>query len=376
MLDKPITLYQEILKSEILIPEFAAQARHFNFMEVDDIYYYQVPTPLTEVYFKTVPEQGQNLDAFFTMNTSERLNFSIAYKGLRSLGKYQNSLTSTGNFRATFSYNTKNDNYRIKTHFVSQDLLNRENGGLSDIALQQYLEKDPEFDDRSLLEMKYENAENILYGKRFYLDHEYDLVKGVNNTITINHVLNFSDQKYIFRQDVAIPELYGTSFRASNLEDRVLSRHIKNVVGLSYKNSVLGKLTAKGQYSYYNYGYNSVLFIGDEKINNRIKGENYGFGAEYEKNIKGFQVYGDAMANIIGDFTGFYITGGAGYKLDPDNHIKAEININDHAPGYNFLLYQSNYLNYNWDNNYSNQSQRSLSFQLEFFKTIRSGCEY
>ena len=91
------------LKGEELIPKFGARARHFNFMEARDIMYFEVPTPLTELYFKTVPEQGQNLDAFFTINTSERINFSIAYRGLRSLGKYQNSLTSTGNFRATLS---------------------------------------------------------------------------------------------------------------------------------------------------------------------------------------------------------------------------------------------------------------------------------
>ena len=352
------------IKSEVLIPEFVAQARHFNFMEVEDIYYYQVPTPLTEVYFKTVPEQGQTLDAFFTMNTSERLNFSVAYKGLRSLGKYQNALTSTGNFRATFGYNTSNDRYRIKTHFVSQDLLNQENGGLSEDALQQYLDKEPEFDDRSLLEMKYENAENILYGKRFYLDQEYDLVKGTSNAITLQHILDFSDQKYIFRQDEATPEYYGASFRASNLEDRVLSRHIKNVVGVTYENSLLGKLTAKGQHSHYNYGYNSVIFLEEDKINNRIEGDNFGFGAAYEKTIGGFDIYADAMANIVGDFTGFYLTGGAGYKLNQNNQLSAEININDHAPNYNYLLYQSDYLNYNWNNDFSNQSQRSLSLQL------------
>src|SRR5690606_6072726 len=61
-------------KGERLLPDIGARARHFHFMFVDDIKYYEVPTPLTELYFKTVPEQGQNLDAFFTINTSPRLN--------------------------------------------------------------------------------------------------------------------------------------------------------------------------------------------------------------------------------------------------------------------------------------------------------------
>lgn len=87
-----------------LAPEFGARARHFNYMEIEDTYYYSVPTPLTELYFKTVFQQGQQLDAFFTINTQPNLNFSIAYKGLRSLGNYQSTLTSTGNFRFTTNY--------------------------------------------------------------------------------------------------------------------------------------------------------------------------------------------------------------------------------------------------------------------------------
>jgi len=92
-------------------PEFGFKAKHFNYLEVDDIKYYSVATPLTELYFKTVMEQGQNVDALITLNTSERFNFSIAFKGLRSLGKYINQLTSAGNFRFTSSYFTKNKKY-------------------------------------------------------------------------------------------------------------------------------------------------------------------------------------------------------------------------------------------------------------------------
>ncbi|WP_321539214.1 putative porin [Flavobacterium piscinae] len=112
-------------------PEIGLTGKHFNFLTANDILYYHVPTPLTELYFKTVMEQGQNLDAFITLNTSERLNFSIAYKGLRSLGKYINQLSSTGNFRFSTSYQTKSNRYQLKAHFTAQDILNGENGGLS-----------------------------------------------------------------------------------------------------------------------------------------------------------------------------------------------------------------------------------------------------
>lgn len=351
------------LEGEKLIPEFGARARHFNFMEVQDIFYYEVPTPLTELYFKTVPEQGQNLDAFFTINTSPRLNFSIAYKGLRSLGKYQNSLTSTGNFRATLNYATLNNRYRAKTHFVSQDLLNRENGGLDAQALQQFINKEEEFEDRSLLEVKFENAENILFGKRFYLNHEYDLIPREKSRISIHHVLDFSDKKYIFRQEAPFP-LFGEALRNSGLTDEVKLRHINNQVAVSLENPLLGRLAAKGGHSYYNYGYNSVIVLEDQIVPNRLIGQNYSAGAEYSNGFGPLAVYGDAMVNLAGDFSGHYLTGGVEFRINPLNYLNVEINSNERAPNFNFLLYQSDYLNYNWRNEFRNQATRVLSARL------------
>jgi len=357
------------LKGEDLIPEFGARARHFNFMEARDIMYYEVPTPLTEIYFKTVPEQGQNLDAFFTVNTSERINFSLAYKGLRSLGKYQNSLTSTGNFRATLSYNTLNERYRLKTHFVAQDLLNRENGGLSELALQQYISKEPEFEDRSLLEVKFENAENVLFGKRFYLDQEFDIVNGEQNKVTIRNILDFSDKKYIFRQDSPV-EYFGKSFRNSNLQDNVKLRNITNVASISFQNLILGKLTGKAGISHFNYGYNSLLFLEEQDITNRFVGENYSLGGEYSNQFGPLKLYGDAMLNLAGDYSGHYFTAGVGYQLNKDSYFSAGINSNERAPNFNFLLYQSDYLNYNWQNDFKNQSARSLNVKLSSKKWL------
>lgn len=350
-------------KEEKLIPEFGAQARHFNFMEAEDISYYEVPTPLTDLYFKTVAEQGQNLDAFFTINTSSRLNFSLAYKGLRSLGNYQNSLTSTGNFRSTVNYQTLNNRYRMKAHFVAQDLLNRESGGLNDLAMEQFLNKEEEFEDRSLLEVRFENAENILFGKRFYLDHEYDLVSGENNRIGIKHVLNFSDKKYIFRQTNPV-EIFGPTLRSTALNDESKLRHINNVLGITYENSTLGRLAFKAGQSYYNYGYNSVIVLGDQVVTNRLVGENYSAGAEYANQLGPLALYGDAMVNVVGDFTGHYFTAGANFHLNPENYLNVEVNSNERAPNFNFLLHQSDYLNYNWQTNFDNESTQVLNARL------------
>jgi hypothetical protein len=110
-------------------------------------------------------------------------------------------------------------------------LLNRENGGLDDLARQQYLEEIPEFQDRSLLEVKFENAENILLGKRFYLEQEYDLIQGDEGRVILGHTLNFGDKNYEFRQSSAV-SFFGDAFRNSNLKDRVKLRHIRNEINI------------------------------------------------------------------------------------------------------------------------------------------------
>src|SRR5690606_7145750 len=129
-------------------PQMGARTKHFNYMEVADISYYHVPTPMTELFFKTTFEQGQMLDAMLTLNTSPRFNVSMAYKGFRSLGKYQYSQAESGNFRTTANYVTKNGRYRARAHIAGQDIITEENGGLLNKELQ-FESEDPEFTDRS-----------------------------------------------------------------------------------------------------------------------------------------------------------------------------------------------------------------------------------
>jgi hypothetical protein len=40
-------------------PEFGFKAKHFNFLEANDIKYSSVATSVTELYFKSVMQKGQ-----------------------------------------------------------------------------------------------------------------------------------------------------------------------------------------------------------------------------------------------------------------------------------------------------------------------------
>jgi len=365
--------------SDNLMPSFGARARHFNYMEIDDISYYYMPTPFTELMYKTAFEQGQLLDAFFTVNTSKQFNFSIAYKGLRSLGKYQHILTSTGNFRFTANYKTKNNRYNARAHIVGQDLFNEENGGLKDEGLINFESGNPEYLDRSVFDPVFENAENILEGKRFHLDHSYNIIQQKDslhtNTLSIGNIISFEDKFYQFDQTTQ-NVFFGDAFVNSNLRDKVTLENLYAEINAKYYNDKIGQLKFNIAYNNFNYGYNSLLSLGGNQITNRLKGNVISVGGEYKNKIGAFLIHGKFGINVSGDFDGNFLSGKAGYNINEDATVEASININSKAPNYNFLLYQSDYINYNWQNNYSNVETKQLAFQLKSKKIVDLELDY
>ena len=358
-----------------MMPSFGSQAKHFNFMELEDIDYYYVPTPLTDLMYKTAFEQGQLLDAFFTVNTSKQLNLSIAYKGLRSLGKYQHILTSTGNFRFTTNYKTKNDKYNFRGHVVFQDILNQENGGLRDEDLVNFESGAEDFLDRSIFDVNFENAENILLGKRFHLDHNYALIKQndslVKNELTLHNSITISDKEYEYEQTSA-NDYFGDSFESSSLRDKVTLDELFASVGATYSNNTIGNLGISISNSNYNYGYNSLVVLNESSITNRLKGNILGFTANYKKAFKNFDLEGALGSNISGDFSGNFLSAKLKYDFNEFNNILVQVNSNSKAPNYNFLLHQSDYINYNWQNDFNNikTNQFSLKFNSDKFLNL------
>lgn len=363
-----------------LMPSFGARARHFNYMEIEDIDYYRVPTPFTELFFKTAFEQGQLADSFFTVNTSPQFNFSVAYKGMRSLGKYQHLLTSTGNFRFTTNYQTKNKRYNFRGHMVTQDLLNEENGGLQDSQVANFESGAPEFIDRSILEVNFENAESILKGKRFHLDHNYKIIRKKDslskNKLSIGHIMSFEDKYFQYDQSGDEPSFFGEAFKTSSLSDRVTIEHFHNQLQLNFSNNIIGDLQFNVGSDNYNYGYNKVVKYKGETITNRLKGNIYSAGGKYHKQYKKFELNGELGLNVSGDFDGNYIKGDASFSLNDDISAKASINHSSKAPNYNVLLYQSDYVNYNWQNNFNNTETQQLAFQLKSKKHATLTVDY
>lgn len=358
-------------------PLFGARARHFNYLEHNDILFYEVPTPWTRLTYKTAFEQGQLLDAFFTVNLSRQFNFSIAYKGLRSLGNYQNTLSSSGNFRFTSDYKSKNKKYQARGYVVMQDLLNQENGGLITEDLDNFSLGNEEFLDRSVFDPAFEDAENILEGKHFYFEHAYSLLQQkdslTNNSIALFNKISLEDKYYQYSQTTAAEDFFGEAF-STNINDKVRLENFKTAFGLKYSNNIIGDLELAVNYTDINYGYNSVVLFPSGAITNRIQSNFLGLEGAYSKTYKGFNITGSGGLNLSDTFVGSFLDGNISLKVNKDIALSGGIAINSRLANYNYLLYQSDYINYNWYNldNFNNVNTQQLKFKIESQKWLNA----
>ena len=353
-----------------MYPLLGAKAKHYGYMEVEDIDYYHVATPMTDLFFKTTFEQGQLLDAALTFNTSRRLNISIAYKGFKSLGKYQYNQAQSGSFRTTTNYETENKRYSLRAHIAAQDIETEENGGLSNKEIQ-FESGDSNFSDRIKIDVRFADAKNKILGKRYFLDHGYKLIrkekdssKAEKTSLAIGHQFNYETKYYAYTQS-AQNSYFGEGF-LSSIEDKATLKTMFNQFSVDFYNATLGELQGSiGLYNY-NYYFNSILITDTQRIDNQLKGEEISLGAKYSKQIGGFRIQGDAKYNLSGSLTGSILDASAAYSFNENNTIRFAIHSSSRMPDFNFLLYQSDYRNYNWQNtsNFSKQSVNTLLFDL------------
>src|SRR5690554_4886450 len=261
-------------------PQMGFKGKHFAYMEVEDINYYHVPTPMTDLHYKSVMEQGQMLDAFITVNTSEKLNFSLAYKGIRSVGKYINSLSSNGIFRFTTSYKSEENRYVGNYHITSQDFENQENGGITNI--EDFESGDELFTERARLDVFYRDANSFLKGQRAFVDHTFRLnkEKGQNN-LSFSHRFNYEDKEFRFSQKTPNERL-GSAYVSGEITDRTDYNRIYNRLGGIYQNETLGDFMFFVDDFRYNYYYNrATLSQNNIVIPNNLSGSVNTFGGQY-----------------------------------------------------------------------------------------------
>jgi len=355
-----------------LFPDIGFTAKQFSYLDIDEIKYYEVPTPTTQITYRTGLQQGQVLDAIFTLNFSRRLNVSLSYKGLRSLGAYRRSLASYGNFRGTFQYRTKKNQYEIRGHLTRQDFFNQESGGLPESEIEKFQSNDENYLTRARLDVNLNDAENQFDGNRIYLEHSYKLLANKDtinkkdfSNLKVGHVFTNENKEYGFSQPTN-SSIFGNTSDSGATKDNAKHTFSNNELNLEFNSKyVLGKIKAKVNITNYSYGYDTILNSNSSISKVKLEGKIISFGADWNAKIKNFQLNASGTLNPgNGILSGNFLKGEAFYKKDSLFEIKASLLISSKSSNFNTLLHQSKFDDYNWQNDFSSVNTRDLGVQF------------
>ena len=351
---------------ENLIPQIGQNSKHTSYFKSEDIKYYNVPTPFTELFFRTTMEQGQLSDALITLNVTPNFNFAIAYRGMRSQGKYVNQRSNNEAFRYSLNYNSKNHKYNFKAHYVSQNIGNNENGGVTEQSLSQFELGDPEFKERSVLNVRLKRAYSELKGKRSFFKQNYFLKGNSNlkneNSLSVFHEF-LNETKFYMYEDIQRSDYFGP-LGSEESKDQVNWAIIQNSIGVNYYNSKLGKINGAIEYYKTDYFFKNFPERSNTSNNLIIYKQLFLFG-NYLFNWKGFNFDTSFKKTISGDYRSDLVEILAKIIFKKKNYFEIAVKKINKAPDLNFILYKSVYENYNWHNyNLKNEDFTLLSSTL------------
>ena len=339
------------------IPKLGYSANDVMLINREDVLFSKVAYPLTELFFKSVYSQGQLTDAYFTSNLNQDLNFSIAFKALRSLGNYQNSLFGSKQFRTTLNFNGE----KISTRFfyLSQSFERNENGGLTSSSIENFESEDPIFDERSKLNVKFEDAKNNYQQRIFYLKNNFSLINKNNNSFEIYHVFDFETTNNRYSQDNA-SFYYGNLISGNNnLIDHYKLRTLSNRFGLTKDNLFFDRLHL--QLNNYNLNYFKV----ESGMDNKVFSKNFSsFSIKAFKNLYNFDLSIDLEQKINGDQLGNNFIAKLKREFSKNNWFNISLSLTQKHPGFIYENFISGYDNINWMQSLKLVENKSIDLKI------------
>ncbi len=362
--------------NEALTPNMGARVKHFGYFEKEDIPYYEVPSAYTELFFKSTFEQGQHLDALLAINTSPRFNIAVSFRGFRSLGKYLYSLSRARQFRMSTQYQTYNNRYRMRLHQTTQSLENQVNGGLNNDSVYffenapNYIEADESgqpildengnekiifydgFLDRNRLGTQI-NADNLLQGKRYFMEHRYQLLPIAKDTtiykMAVGYSASLENKKYNYNQN-RINTYFLDKYDTSNIRDSTSFNTLENKLFLYYNDKSIGEL----KLDLFHYNWNYVLgeneYEKDTLLSKEINTKQIATQIRWQKNLYGIETNVSAYQSLKNEYATKALTLGLARPIIKDIKLGTSYKYRSQPLNFNFHLNQSDYIAYNWEN--------------------------
>jgi hypothetical protein len=381
------------------LPQVGARGKHFTYFEKEDIQYFNVQTPFTELFAKSTFEQGQILDALVSLNLTPEYNFMVAHKGYKSLGKYQSARARGNQFRFSSNYKSKNNSTIWRMHFTSQNIFNKENGGLDSDSIYFFEQAtdyfviddygEPVINEDGSNEMIYYDgyldrsrlgtmifAENSLYSKRFYSDFKKNVFLNKNKESLLAIGYEFTHEyKKIEYIDNHTGRLFGET-NESTIKDKSRMYFQENKVYLESYLNKLGELYLSLSLVNWDNSYKDyeeelsdlILELNKNQTNINIKWTKIlpkiSFEFEYGNTLKS-----ELSSNLLK----------LNISLIPLKNINTNISISKsvRSPNFNFILFRSAYNSYNWYNeSLKNEEISNAQFEISYKKLLKITADY
>jgi len=373
---------------EPLTPQMGARVKHFGYFEKEDIFYYEVPSPYSELFFKSTFQQGQNLDATLAVNTSPKFNVAVSFKGFRSLGEYISSLSRSRQFRMSAQYQTYNQRYRLRLHQTTQSLENDVNGGLRNDAVYffenapNYVRADqfgaPILDDngeeqfdfydgflkRSLLSTQIQ-ARNDLSGKRYFMGHRYQMFPIAKDTsaykMEVGYQLSYETKKYSYIDDRPNTYFYET-YDTPSVQDSTNYSSLENKLYARYKDRLLGELQLDLFHYNWDYALGENNYQKDSILPTSIEVSQLAAQVKWTKTLFGTALKAKGYKSLKETYATTDLNLDVNRLLLKDISASASFQYRSQPLNFNYHLFQSDFREYNWSNtNLVNQNTSTKS---------------
>lgn len=125
-------LFEPDFKSGFIYQHHAYENYLFN---VDNIKYYQLRKPFTDISYVMGTRKEQVLRAVHSQNITKTWNAAINFRIIDSPGNYYHQETYLTNFSFCTNFTTKNKKYGVLANFIHNKFIVSENGGIANDSL-------------------------------------------------------------------------------------------------------------------------------------------------------------------------------------------------------------------------------------------------
>ncbi len=362
------TLIFEQPHSRIMLLPFGKEQ---VYVPADSVRYFDVKTPTTEFVFHNGMREGQGLRTLFTHNINQNLNYSLEYRGIRSLGHYLESEVDSRNFIATIKFQNKNKKYQLWVHYYNLNNGAVENAGIKNRS--DFTSNDPNYRNRQRLLVNLSGARSKYLNKRYYIGQSYNILSQKDSTNQNNFLLKniftyqsnsfrfFENQSNTYYLDIA------NYIENANLQVNKFNKIFENYSSLSFDIKDKFAIEAGLKFQNIKYFFQDPIIENHTMLPTQINDNRVGIMGTIKGNFsKNFSLFGFAEfmnGNTMG--TTFRVLAKA--KIDFNTHYSLQIFLHNQnrPPALNLLMNNSFYDQFNYYlSDFKNENYASLGATL------------